>query len=427
MESRTPQLANSSEPIDTVVVTSSEEMLQLLKHTKRLAASDAKVLITGESGVGKDLIARYIHAHSERRHRQYVAVNCAGVTESLLESELFGHVKGSFTGAYRDKPGKLQLAQGGTLFLDELGEMTPRMQGLLLRFLENGEIQAVGADAAKTTVNVRVIAATNRSLTDMVAAGTFREDLLYRLCVVHLHVPPLRERREDVRVLGSLFLNKSARPTAISDDAWKVLEKYRWPGNVRELQNVMEQVTWLASPGEPVTVAQLPAVVKGGGTNTFTPARERRRQLADELFRLVTVGGYDFWEPVHRLFLARDLTRHDIRELVRCGLRVTGGNYRGIPALFNIPHTDYKKFMNFLSTHDCRPDFREFRSVTANPEPSASSRLVWADLLAPRRQMRGRARPTSELLNDNGAEAESMKSPRPGPGDGDGGRYELPG
>jgi DNA-binding NtrC family response regulator len=411
MSSRTQTLPHSIAPIDTIVVTSSGQMLELLTHAKRLAASDAKVLLTGESGAGKDVIARYIHAHSGRRHGEYVAVNCAGVTESLLESELFGHVKGSFTGAYRDKPGKLQIAQGGTLFLDELGEMTPRMQGLLLRFLESGEIQAVGSDRAKTTLNVRVIAATNRSLTEMVAAGTFREDLLYRLCVVHIHVPALRDRPEDVRTLGSLFLNKSPRPTTITEDAWMVLEKYRWPGNVRELQNVMEQVTWLALPGQPVTVAQLPAVVKGGGTTSLmAPARERRRQLADELFKLVTVEGYNFWEPVHQLFLARDLTRHDIRELVRCGLRVTRGNYRGIPALFNLPDSDYKKFMNFLATHDCRPDFREFRSTTPNRDVGPSRRLVWADLLAPQRQMRGSARPTPErpVIHDSGAACEPV-------------------
>ena len=175
------------------VVTASDRIRELLAYAARVAASDAKVLITGESGVGKDVIARYVHARSNRRRGEFVAVNCAGVSETLLESELFGHVRGSFTGAYRDKRGKLQLAHQGTLFLDELGEMTPRMQGMLLRFLENGEIQAVGADVAATRVNVRVIAATNRNLSEMVAAGTFREDLLYRLRVVHLHVPPLRE------------------------------------------------------------------------------------------------------------------------------------------------------------------------------------------------------------------------------------------
>jgi transcriptional regulator with PAS, ATPase and Fis domain len=363
MESRAQAVSLSIAPNDNEVVTSSVEIRELLKFAKQVATGDAKVLITGESGVGKDVIARYIHAHSDRRHRACVAVNCAGVTESLLESELFGHVKGSFTGAYRDKRGMVQQAHGGTLFLDEIGEMTPRMQGLLLRFLENGEVQAVGADAARTTVDVRLIAATNRDLTALVAAGTFREDLLYRLRVMHLHVAPLRERLEDVRTLGVYFLEKSARQITLTNEAWEVLEKHQWPGNVRELRNVMEQLTWLATPGEPVTPAQLPSTVKGSAT--MSPARERRRQLANELFRLLTKEGQTFWELVHRLFLNRDLTRHDIRELVRCGLRATHGNYRGVLHLFNIPPSDYKKFMNFLSTHDCRPDFREFRNPSA--------------------------------------------------------------
>ena len=183
------------------MVHASQQMRDILSLVARVATGDAKVLITGESGVGKDLIAREIHGRSARASRSFIAVNCAGLTETLLESELFGHVKGSFTGAYRDKPGKLQLAHRGTLFLDEVGEMSLRMQALLLRFLENGEIQAVGADHIKSTVDVRVVAATNRNLGDMVANGQFREDLLYRLRVIHIHVPPLRERKEDVRVL----------------------------------------------------------------------------------------------------------------------------------------------------------------------------------------------------------------------------------
>ena len=159
------------------------------------------MLITGESGVGKELVARAIHARSPRVREPFVPVNCAGIPETLLESELFGHVKGSFTGAYRDKPGKLEYADNGTMFLDEIGEMTLRMQGLLLRFLETGELQKVGADRASGRVNVRVIAATNRNLRDMIAEGQFREDLFYRLNVIHLIVPPLRERREDIPVL----------------------------------------------------------------------------------------------------------------------------------------------------------------------------------------------------------------------------------
>ena len=354
------------DPNDSGFITASDQMRRLLQFAARVASGDAKVLITGESGVGKDVIARHIYTHSARRHREFVAVNCAGVTESLLESELFGHVKGSFTGAHRDRRGKLQLAHDGTLFLDELGEMTPRMQGMLLRFLENGEIQAVGADAARTTVNVRVIGATNRNLTEMVAAGTFREDLLYRLRVVHIHVPPLRERPEDVRRLARHFLEHSQRPTTLTDEAWAVLEKYRWPGNVRELQNVMEQAIWLASPGEPLSAAQLPPLINVAGVAP-TLVVERRLGLADELFLMMTEGKYTFWEPIHGMFLARDLTRHDIRELVRCGLRLTRGNYRSVLPLFNIPDSDYKKFMNFLSTHGCRVPFREFRNPTANP------------------------------------------------------------
>jgi transcriptional regulator with PAS, ATPase and Fis domain len=342
------------------VVTANVQMQQLLASAARVAQNDAKVLITGESGAGKDVIARLIHGQSARRHREYVVVNCAGVADSLLESELFGHVKGSFTGAYRDKRGKLQVADGGTLFLDELGEMTMRMQGLLLRFLDSGEIQAVGADAARTSVNVRVIAATNRSLPEMVAAGTFRHDLYYRLHVVHLHVPPLRERREDLRALAASFLDRLGYATTLTDDAWSVLEKYPWPGNVRELRNVMEQLAMLATPGEPVTVDRLPSQFAHAGV-ALVPVYERRRQLGDELYKAIVEDGYRFWEHIHPMFLARDVTRHDIRELVRCGLRVTRGNYRGLISLLNIPDRDYKKFMNFLSTHDCRPDFREFR------------------------------------------------------------------
>ena len=309
-------------------IVASPQMSELLKFAERAASSDAKVLITGESGVGKDVIARHIHINSPRRNKEFVPVNCAGVTETLLESELFGHVKGSFTGAYRDKVGKLRLADGGTLFLDEVGEMSVRMQALLLRFLENGEIQAVGSDSAQHIVHVRVIAATNRNLTEMVGSGTFREDLLYRLRVIHLHVPPLRERVEDIRPLAMHFFARSGRLVTLTDEAWKLLERYRWPGNVRELQNVVEQMTWLsASPDEALDVEHVPAIVKSTG-QAILPTRERRRQVADELYQALVHGGYSFWEHIHPLFLSRDITRHDIRELVRRGLSVTRGSYR---------------------------------------------------------------------------------------------------
>src|SRR5438552_12899838 len=190
----------------STLVGNSAALNELQDEIARVAESDAKVLITGESGTGKELVARQIHLLGARSHRPFVPVNCAGLTETLLESELFGYVKGSFTGAHRDRPGKLETADQGSIFLDEIGEMTPRMQGLLLRFLETGEVQKVGSDRIDRNVNVRVLSATNRNLAEMVTKGEFREDLFYRINVIHLMVPPLRARREDIPVLVEHFL-----------------------------------------------------------------------------------------------------------------------------------------------------------------------------------------------------------------------------
>src|ERR671911_808084 len=223
--------------LDCEAIVADERMIALMETATRAAACDAKVLITGESGVGKDLIARHLHKYSARSAYPFIAVNCAGLSETLLESELFGHEKGSFTGAFRSKPGKLQLAHHGTLFLDEVGEMSLRMQALLLRFLENGEIQVVGGDSPMTKVDVRVVAATNRKLPELIAAGQFREDLLYRLRVIHLEVPPLRERPEDIPRLIGYFIDRSGRRLTVAPAALRLIERYRWPGNVRELQN----------------------------------------------------------------------------------------------------------------------------------------------------------------------------------------------
>jgi len=360
------------------LVVSSAAMIALLDAADRAALSDGKVLITGESGVGKDLIARRIHALSRRSAHSLVPVNCAGLTESLLESELFGHVKGSFTGAYRDKLGKLQAAHGGTIFLDEVGEMSLRMQAMLLRFLENGEIQAVGSDRRLTTVNVRVIAATNRNLADLIAAGQFREDLLYRLRVIHLEVPPLRNRTEEIPALVSHFVARTHRRVSFTDEAMQVLARYRWPGNVRELQNVVEQATWLAT-GEVVDVAQLPDGLRVS-SQPVRATRERRAQIADELYAGLVSGGYSFWDHIYPLFLSRDITRHDMRELVRKGLSTTRGNYRALLKLFGMSSQDYKRFLNFLSAHECGADFRAFRHGTA--EAQRPPRLILPPLPA---------------------------------------------
>ena len=347
-------------------IVASAPMAALIEAADRAALSDGKVLITGESGVGKDLIARRIHSRSRRTNHPFVPLNCAGLTESLLESELFGHVKGSFTGAYRDKLGKLQTANRGTIFLDEVGEMSLRMQAMLLRFLENGEIQAVGSDARQSTVDVRVIAATNRNLPDLIAAGQFREDLLYRLRVIHLEVPPLRLRRDEIPVLVNHFITRTHRRASFTAEAMEALCRYRWPGNVRELQNVVEQAMWL-SHGDLVDVAQLPEILRVPA-QPVRPTRERRVQVADELYTALVNGGYSFWDHIYPLFLSRDITRHDMRELVRKGLSTTRGNYRQLLKLFGMANQDYKRFLNFLAAHDCGADFRVFRHGTAEAE-----------------------------------------------------------
>jgi transcriptional regulator with PAS, ATPase and Fis domain len=353
---------------EPILIAGAQPMQWVLTAAKRVAASPIKVLITGESGVGKDLVARYIHSNSPRANAPFVALNCAGLSDTLLESELFGHVRGSFTGAHRDKAGRLQLANQGTIFLDEIGEMSPRMQALMLRFLENGEIQPVGSDSIMSRTDVRVIAATNRDLPKMVADGQFREDLLYRIKVAHLHVPPLRERREDIPALIEHAIGRAGTACELTSEAMEILQRYPWPGNVRELQNVVEQVVSLAG-GAPVTVDDLPRYLVTAALGTVTRSKERRRQVADDLYDSVISGKYDFWHHVQALFMNRDITRHDLREVIRRGLRATGGSYRALLTLFHIDQGDYKRFLNFLAAHDCSVDFREFRS---GPLPDSS-------------------------------------------------------
>ena len=366
MSSDSPSVSVQGASGTVPFIVASAPMTALIEAADRAAPSDGKVLITGESGVGKDLIARRIHSRSRRANHPFVPVNCAGLTESLLESELFGHVKGSFTGAYRDKLGKLQTAHRGTIFLDEVGEMSLRMQAMLLRFLENGEIQAVGSDTRQATVDVRVIAATNRNLPDLIAAGQFREDLLYRLRVIHLEVPPLRQRRDEIPVLVNFFIARTHRRASFTAEAMDALSRYRWPGNVRELQNVVEQAMWL-SRGDLVDVAQLPEILRVP-PQPVRPTRERRVQVADELYTALVNGGYSFWDHIYPLFLSRDITRHDMRELIRKGLTTTRGNYRSLLKLFGMSNQDYKRFLNFLAAHECGADFRAFRHGTAEPQ-----------------------------------------------------------
>jgi DNA-binding NtrC family response regulator len=241
------------------LVGSSEAMQRVLQLIERVAPTDATVLIRGPSGTGKELVARAIHANSRRRDHPFIAVNCATLQESLLESELFGHEKGAFTGADRSKPGLFEVAEGGTLFVDEVAEMSPALQAKLLRVLENGHYRRVGSTQDRYA-NVRILAATNKPLEEEVRNGRFRDDLYYRLNVITLTLPPLRERRQDIPELVAHFLTSRAigrTPLTISAEALDILCRYDWPGNVRELANVLERAQILAE-GNVITPADLP-------------------------------------------------------------------------------------------------------------------------------------------------------------------------
>jgi transcriptional regulator with PAS, ATPase and Fis domain len=356
------------------LIGTSKQIVELVQEIERVAHADAKVLITGESGVGKELVARALHTRSGRAQRPFVAVNCAGLPETLLESELFGHVKGSFTGAYRDKPGKLEIADTGTVFLDEIGEMTLRMQGLLLRFLETGELQKIGSDRIVGRTNVRVVAATNRDLSELIALGQFREDLFYRLNVIHLVVPPLRERKEDIAAMVDHFVEQFTSQTdstmrSIAPDAVAALIEYSWPGNVRELQNVIERLV-ITCRKEVVTADDLPREIRSRRSAMSQPKRERRRTVADDLFKRLIEDRESFWTAVYPLYMQREITRSNIRDLVGKGLLEARGNYKIVAQLFNLESTDYKKFLNFLRKHECQLPFREYRDGAASRQAS---------------------------------------------------------
>ncbi len=271
------------------MVGSSPAMRKVFEFIRRVAPTDSSVLIQGESGTGKELVAHALHRNSSRAERPFVAINCAAIAETLLESELFGHEKGAFTGAAAQKKGKVEVAEGGTLFLDEVGELAPGLQAKLLRVLQEREFERLGG-TRPIPLNIRLVAATNRSLTEAVKAGTFRNDLYYRLNVVALDMPPLRERREDIPVLADHFIAKASRKCRtrsrpVSPEALACLMHYDWPGNVRELENALERALVLGST-DSILPDDLPEAVLEAGSTTAAPTdkyhgsiKETKKQL----------------------------------------------------------------------------------------------------------------------------------------------------
>ena len=286
------------------LVGTSKVMKEVVDNVRKVAVSDAFVLIQGPSGTGKELIAHLLHHSSQRKDRPFVAVNCASIPDQLLESELFGHEKGSFTNAYATKQGLVEVANGGTLFLDEVGDISPMTQPKLLRFLETGEFRRVGGTAAMR-VDVRVASATNKNLQAEVAAGRFREDLLYRLNIVTINVPPLKDRKEDIPLLVDFFLSRKSKTTKhMSPEALQVLMKYDWPGNVRELEHVIEGATVL-SQGEVIQPGDLwvNAALNTGGPPT-EPAKPlptpQPSENGDELLSLEELERIHIEKVLHR-------------------------------------------------------------------------------------------------------------------------------
>lgn len=349
------------------------------------ARTHAKVFITGETGVGKEVVARLVHAQGARCRETFVAVNCSGIPETLLASELFGHAKGSFTGAFRDKVGLVRQADHGTLFLDELGEMSLSMQAVLLRFTETGEIQPVGADAPVGRTDVRLITATNRDLRAQIAAGAFREDLFYRLNVLEIRVPPLRERGDDILLLFRHYLGQASDQhrtncPEITPEAERLLLGYAWPGNVRELRNLTERLA-LRDSSLPIAAAEL-ALDRGSpqavvGTDAPPdPQRDRELATARQLWDALLAGA-DFWTLVHRRFKAHEITRAELTTLIDMGLRETRGSYRALVKLFNMSSGDYKRFHAFLYQQSCNLPVGPYREgVSASPRRPEPERIA---------------------------------------------------
>jgi two-component system nitrogen regulation response regulator GlnG len=338
------------------IVGSSEPMQEVLKSIGQVAASDATVLITGESGTGKELVARCIHQHSLRAKGPFLAVNCAAIPENLIESELFGHEKGAFTGATNQKPGKFELCDGGTIFLDEIGDMSLPTQTKVLRAIQEGEIQRVGGTTT-LKVSVRLVAATNKDLEAMVTSRQFREDLYYRLNVFRIRLPALRYRKSDVPLLVDYMLQRQAaakklKPKRLSNEALEALLAYDWPGNVRELENVVQRANVLAK-GETILPKDLPQDVLNPRKSPLVPTALSVAPSAvaaapthGEGAPVAAAGGPNAYDSIYRQCRANDgkeiLVAIEM-EMIRRAMEETRGNQLRSAMILGINRSTLKK------------------------------------------------------------------------------------
>ena len=335
-----------SEDYELGIVGRSEAMQRVFKLIGQIAASDATVLVTGESGTGKELVARAIYSHSRRSAQPFLAINCAAIPEPLLESELFGHERGAFTGASLQRIGKFEQCHHGTLFLDEIGDMTPPTQTKILRVLQSGAFERVGGNQLIQT-DVRVIAATNKPLEAAVAAQQFREDLFYRLNVVRIHIPPLRDRRDDLPLLVNYFLKKISgeqqqTPKSIAAGVIQTLQKYHWPGNVRELENAIRRAHVLAK-GDAILLNDLPPEISGPGAGDTPHTPGARAAAGDETAVTETVGlARQLFQWAKRDPQLKILPAVE-RELIIQALQETGNNQVHAAQLLGITRATLRK------------------------------------------------------------------------------------
>ncbi len=333
------------------MVGTSPTVLGMLRVIGKIARFDAPVLITGESGVGKESLAQALYLLGPRLGRPFVAVNCPQFQEgNLTVSELFGHKRGSFTGAIADRRGCFEVADGGAIFLDEIGDLHMSAQTMLLRALAFGEFQPLGSNETRV-VNVRVIAATNRPVDELRAGGPqFRGDLFFRLRYFLINVPPLRERGDDWRLLLEYWLTRLQAQYGIakrfSPSSMEILARYQWPGNIRELSSIVTMGYALSDS----------SLIQPDDFISLLQSGEGPCESADEdLYRRIAVGGGNFWDVVYEPFMSRELNRAQVRSLVRRGLVKTQGSYRDMVAEFNLPDSDYQRFMDFLRHHRLSP------------------------------------------------------------------------